>query len=272
MLVAVALGLAGIFGWYAANGGAPLDKLATLFAARPDVKGTTADVRHTKSPDVMTWVTRGNLHVIDRPLPQFSTVHVLRTAPYDPKFVVARLTDGTEVTLKADDLEPGDGSQARQQAQVKAQAEEQTQEEARAKFLRCHQQAGEPPKNNETLRQLGLGLNQIIITNGGDDDAVASFRDVGGTVAMSVFVTANSTATIFDFPDGRYRLEFAFGREWSRPCHLFLRDNQTQMFPKYESFTASSGSFFQAEYTIPPVPGGKAAVPLDADEFESWDR
>jgi hypothetical protein len=122
------------------------------------------------------------------------------------------------------------------------------------------------------LRQLGLGLNQIIITNGGDDDAVASFRDVGGTVAMAVFVTANSTATIFDFPDGRYRLEFAFGREWSRPCHLFLRDNQTQMFPKYESFTASSGSFFQAEYTIPPVPGGKAAVPLDADEFESWDR
>jgi len=216
MLVAMALGLAGIFGWYAAYGRARLDKLAGLLVGRPDVRGSTAEVRHSKSPD---------------------------------------------------------GLEARHQAQVKAQAEEQAQEEAHAKFLRCQQQAGEPPRNNETLRQLGLGLNQITIANGGDDDAVASFRSVGGTIAMSVFVAANSTATIFDFPDGRYRLEFAFGREWSRPCHFFLRGNQTQMLPKYESFTASSGSFYQTKYTIPPVPGGNiAAVPLDAEEFKSWDK
>ena len=273
MLVAVALGLAGIFGWYAANGGVGLDKLTTLFAGRPNVKGTTADVRYTKSSDVMAWVAQRKLYVVDRPLPQFSTVHVLRTAPYNPKFVVGRLTDGTEVTLKADDLEPGDGLQARQQAQVKAQAEEQAQEEAHAKFLRCQQQAGETPRNNETLRQLNSGLNQITVTNSADDDAVASFRGVGGMVAMSIFVAANSTATIFDFPDGRYRLEFSLGREWSWPCHFFLRGNQTQMFPKYDNFTASSGSFYQAKYTIPPVPGSNiAAIPLDADEFESWDR
>ena len=91
ILVAVALGLAGIFGWYAANGGARLDKLTALFVGRPDVKGTTVDVRHTKSSDVMTWVAQGRLYLIDRPLPQFSTVHVLRTAPYDPRFVVGRL-------------------------------------------------------------------------------------------------------------------------------------------------------------------------------------
>ena len=273
LLVAMALGLAGIFGWYAAYGGVGLDKLAALFGGRPDVKGSTPEVRHSKSPDVMAWVAQRKLYVVDRPLPQFSTVHVLRTAPYNPKFVVGRLTDGTEVTLKADDLEPGDGLDARHQAQVKAQAEEQVQEEAHAKFLRCQQQAGEPPRNNETLRQSGLGLNQITIANSGDDDAVASFRSVGGTIAMSVFVAANSTATIFDFPDGKYRLEFAFGREWSRPCHFFLRGNQTQMLPKYESFTASSGSFYQTKYTIPPVPGGNiAAVPLDAEEFKSWDK
>jgi len=87
---------------------------------------------------------------------------------------------------------------------------------------------------------------------------------------MSFFVAANSAAAVSDFPDGSYRLEFATGRGWSRPCNLFVQDMVAQQFPDFDDFTSTQLKYRVAEYTITPVVNGNVRpVSMDVDAFAS---
>jgi len=202
-------------------------------------------------------------------LPQFTTVEVLQSAT-NPKFVVGRLHDGRTVVVEAAALAPGDGLQA--------------------KSLWCDQHTQNAPKNNEILRQLATGLNQVVIHNNGDYDAVAKFRSLNHKVIVSTFVAAYSTVSIDEFPNGNFRLEFATGHRWSRDCGIFVSDMKSEVYPDFDEFktTVKKSSTFDestgstyitttttpsgVEYTITPVRNGNIrTLPLDLEAFLSDD-
>ena len=135
---------------------------------------------------------------------------------------------------------------------------------------------GSRVKNNEFLRRSGLGPHQITIRNLGTTPAVAVMRALTGQVSVALYVDAQSTGFIPNFPSGTYRLEFSSGRIWSRKCGQFFDDRRNQRFPEYDQFTAertedASGTYEhyrQAEYTITPVPNGNVRpIGLSDNEF-----
>jgi hypothetical protein len=208
------------------------------------------DMRHVAIPKAIAWVMEGSSYVSSMILPQFSTVRVLRSAA-DPQFVVGQTRDGKTVAVASSALASGDGYEAR--------------------IRWCRQQSQVSPENNEVLKQSRAGRNRVIIENLGNFDAVAKFRGVDGTIVVSFFVAANSTAAFDGFPDGSYRLEFATGHEWSRRCNAFLQDMRAARFPGFDSFV-SVGGYSGFSYTITPVAGGNVKTePLSLDDFEADD-
>ena len=213
-----------------------------------------ADKRYVADPTVTTWMQQGNAYVNGGSLRRFSTVMVLRPSP-DPKFVIAKTQDGRIVTIEALALATGDGAQA--------------------KFAWCTGAGELPPLNNEVLGRSRSGRNKIEISNLGNYDAVAKFRNTGNTVVLTIFVSSYSIATIDNFPDGNFRLEYAIGHNWSRRCAMFMESMHASRFPIFNEFTSfdvSAGryKFTEYDYTITPVANGNVrAETLDLEAFGS---
>jgi hypothetical protein len=218
------------------------------------------DIRHVASPFVAIWkLDPSGKYASDGFLNQFATVEVVGPSG-DPKFLIALLPNGQKGTLAASDLGTGDGATAR---------------------IRWCQESTEPyPLNGEVFRKLRSGPNRIVVINNGRNEAVAKFRDATGSVVASVFVGNNSQASVENFPDGSYHLEYATGLGWSRRCGIFGQDLHTQRFPTADTFaswktveSAQGGSqlvthFGTMTYTITPVPHGNIrAEPIDPDAF-----
>jgi len=135
---------------------------------------------------------------------------------------------------------------------------------------------GPRARNNELLRRSGFGPHQITINNLSATPAVAVMRSVAGKVTVAIYVGAQSSGSITNFPSGTYRLEFSFGKTWSRKCGQFLDDRRNQRFPDYDVFTTERSEdasgiyehFRQAEYTISPVTNGNVRpIGMPDDEF-----
>jgi hypothetical protein len=83
-----------------------------------------------------------------------------------------------------------------------------------------------------------------------------------------MFVAANSNAFVSDFPDGRFRLQFATGRDWSSRSQTFGCDMAVQQFPDVEQFASTRTQYKVAEYTITPVHDGNVSTKsLDVAAF-----
>jgi hypothetical protein len=206
------------------------------------------------------WAFRGGKWVVDELLPQFSTVEVLAPSN-DPAFVTVRLPNGQSATLATSELGAGDGKSA--------------------KTKWCQAIPETSPSSGEIFRQVNIGPAHATIINAGTDDAVAKFRDPLGFAIASIFIHGNSQATINDFPNGSYQLEFATGTGWSRRCGLFTQSMHAGRFPGLEIFadsekfeTTRSGNRIVAHYhsdnsyTITPVLNGNVtAEPISEDAF-----
>ncbi len=207
------------------------------------------DIRYVSTTSTAAWVPAASGYRRAGVLPEFTTLQVIGIST-DPKFIVGRTYDGRTVTVAMSALTQGDGRQA--------------------KSRWCSERVQSPPTNNEVLNRRSSGPNQVTVRNLGSFDAVAQFRGTDGTVAVSLFIAANSTAIISDFPDGRYRLEFATGHGWSRPCNLFVQGMTAQRFPDFDDFISTRTMHRIAEYTITPVPNGNVhPVSMDVDAFAS---
>lgn len=222
-----------------------IPRLASAVYAPPDI-------RYVVTASTLAWVPGGSGYTQAGTLPEFTTLQVVGPAS-DPKFIVARTYDGRIVTVATATLAQGDGRQARSRW--------------------CSEHSLRPPFNNEILSRRSSGPNQVTVRNLGTSDAVAQFRGADGAVAMSIFVAASSAAVVNDFPDGRYRLEFASGHAWSRTCNLFVQDMAAQRFPDFDDFLSTTTMYRIAEYTITPVPDGNVRpVSMEVDTFASGDN
>jgi hypothetical protein len=79
---------------------------------------------------------------------------------------------------------------------------------------------------------------------------------------------AHGTAQVDHFPSGRFRPEFATGRQRSRACGVFLSGMRVQRFPEFSDFqTHKSGegqiTFTQARYIITPTQNGNVTPQTD---------
>jgi curved DNA-binding protein CbpA len=239
---------------------------AFLFSGDSDALGTNTHaagppthVRYVSAPVATAWIENGGAFVNGGLLNRFTTVRMIRPAS-DPKFSIALLPDGRTAAIENSLLANGDGSKAR--------------------LKWCSEQPQYPPFNNEILKQTLIGHNEVVVHNRGNSDAVVKFRTIGGSVVLSYFVAENSTATVRDFPDGTYTLEFATGSSWSRDCGLFINGMRIQRFPAPDTFTTTQDREMvrdgvllhtyhdSAEYTITPVTNGNVrAQTLDLEAF-----
>jgi len=239
---------------------------AFLFSPQSPASRTIASSRspsayqkYVSAPAATAWIESGNAFVNGGLLNHFTTVRVLRPAA-DPKFSIALLPDGRTAAIENVLLENGDGSKAR--------------------LKWCGEQPQFPLLNNEILKQTRFGRNEVVVHNRGNSDSVVKFRGIGSSVVLSLFVGSNSTATVRDFPDGTYSLEFATGSGWSRDCGLFVNGMRTQRFPTPDTFATTQGRELvrdgvllhnyhdSAEYTITPIANGNVRTQaLDLEAF-----
>jgi|tagenome__1003787_1003787.scaffolds.fasta_scaffold20888106_2 hypothetical protein len=143
-------------------------------------------------------------------LSAFATVEVLGPAA-DPAYNQVRTAGGHLGLVEAARLGAGDGGAAERRW--------------------CEDGAGLPPVNNEIASRRQSGPHRITIINLGDRWAVVKLRDGGRRTILSVFVGPQSTAEVRNVPSGRFRIEFALGKRWSRRCGMFLDGMQAQRFP-----------------------------------------
>jgi hypothetical protein len=141
-------------------------------------------------------------------LPAFTTVSLLRMVNHD-RMAEIRLPDGKIAYIYPDLLVPGDATAARQAS--------------------CIYNAGPPPRNAESLGVTGTGAMRAVpgvtvparvtFTNAGNDPLVLAL--FGGGQRIAVFVGAHSFVTIGGLPALNWRIQYATGDLWSRPCFRF---------------------------------------------------
>jgi hypothetical protein len=234
----------------------PLDDLLPPPGPLPAVR----DIRHVASVSATIWLVRDGQYVGGGFLPQFTTVVVLGPSS-NPDFVTVLLPSGQPALLAAAALAIGDGTAARARL--------------------CHDAITDQPLHNgEVLRKRQSGPNRVVVTNNASDEAMVKFRGQDGVVAVALFVDGRSQATVENFPDGTYHLEFAMGLQWSRKCGLFEQRMYTQQFRAVETFASRETVEIRqgrhgkvvhpefAELTIPPDPDGPViAEPIDQEAF-----
>jgi hypothetical protein len=127
------------------------------------------------------------------------------------------------------------------------------------------------PRTGEILQRHGSGPHRVTIENGGPAEAVVKMRDEHHRTALMVYVGPYGTAQLDHFPSGRFRPEFATGRQWSRACGVFLSGMRVQRFPEFSDFQihkAGEGRITakQARYIITPTENGNITPETDTIE------
>jgi hypothetical protein len=130
---------------------------------------------------------------------------------------------------------------------------------------------GRAPRNGDILQRRGTGPHRVIIENDGGAEGVVKMRDEHRRTALTVYVGPYSTAQVDHFPSGRFRPEFATGRQWSRACGVFLYGMRVQRFPDFNDFqthNAGKGQIIvkQARYIITPTENGNVTAETDTIE------
>jgi hypothetical protein len=184
------------------------------------------------------------------PLPRFTSIAVLDNA--NPEWAKVRASDEREGYVKKRFTSVGAGEQARIDV--------------------CREQAGVPVGNGSILRQIATGNHVLRIKNGLEQDAVVKLKSLSNHTVLSLYVSAHSDAEIREVPEGKFRVVFATGREYSRLCGFFLKDMYTQAFDESSDFVTTEDRYYSystsIEYTLHRVASGNAtARPFSVESF-----
>ena len=118
------------------------------------------------------------------------------------------------------------------------------------------------PANGQILKQnihLSENGHRLTIKNGSGGDAIVKLRSPERKLLASFYVKQNMTATFDGFPDGGYRVQFAFGGAMTQDCSSFV-DPAASEFNGLQTFqtetTATQIITQQLSFTLYNVPGG----------------
>lgn len=136
----------------------------------------------------------------------------------------------------------------------------------------CQANAGVTPKSNKIIQQTLQGTHRLTIENGTENDAVFKLKDLSGSTIVTAFVKAQTNFSLSSIPDGKYKLMFATGDNYSTACRLFLNNMQVEAFPETKTFKISSDGLYnyssQLAITLHPVVDGTVRTePASVDEF-----
>ena len=175
---------------------------------------------------------RGGLHPMAR-LRAFAPVHVLGVGP-DRRLTAIQLAGGAIGFVASVRLAAGDPQAAR--------------------LAFCADRAGPPPANGEVLSRRGGGPGWVSVADRDLEPAVVKLRDSAGRVVGSVYLAPGGQAVLRGLPAGPWRVDFAVGELWSRPCARFAAGERAQRF----RFPLGSGSILAIPPDLPPQ-----AMPVD---------
>jgi hypothetical protein len=128
------------------------------------------------------------------------------------------------------------------------------------------------PANGRFIRSGSRsGQAELIIDNGGADDAVVSLVR-GGKPAVSVYVREGKKYTVTGVTDGRYEIFFTGGSAWDDKVRAFGRDCTFQRFEQQFNYrtvrTATHVSSQRWRITLHKIVGGNAhAREVDPNDF-----
>jgi len=112
----------------------------------------------------------------------------------------------------------------------------------------CIFHAGPPPLSAQVIDLRARGNEALVVQNREASPAVVKLRDRGGHLIASVFVGPGEQARVTGLPGGEFRLDFAFGEVWSKPCGNFAVGMRAWRMPEFRSLAALT------PLTIPPDP------------------
>lgn len=128
-------------------------------------------------------------------------------------------------------------------------------------------------------RRLSGSGHVLEIDNGADGDAIVKIRNAdSGRMVTSFFVAQNTQARITGIPDGRYRIQYAFGPALAANCTSFTSITSAGEFPGTETLMTERQEEelgtrvrrMRLSYTLYSVPNGNTQPsPIDAVTFES---
>lgn len=156
--------------------------------------------------------------------------------------------------------------------------------EAPARQSRLLETPAAPPKsleNGTILAELEtLGHSRFVVRNSTDRDAVVKLVDatVGHTIA-AVYVTANSSATIDELPEGSFAVLYSQGVDWDDNSKTFRRkksfgkfDQNLDFIPKLEE--AGPQIIRRYHYITlelaPSVDGNMTKADISEEEFSKY--
>ncbi|WP_185969863.1 J domain-containing protein [Rhizobium straminoryzae] len=133
------------------------------------------------------------------------------------------------------------------------------------------------PPNGQLLGPNRLSTadgHALEIRNGAGGNAIIKVRtEISGAVVATFFVRSNQTARISGIPDGRYKVQYAFGSALDVSCQRFVELNGADEFPRAETLnteqTTTEIITQVLSYTLYAVPGGNIRPQsISAQDFE----
>ncbi len=121
---------------------------------------------------------------------------------------------------------------------------------------------------------LNSGGHSLEIRNGSSGNAIIKLREeFSRTVVAAFYVSSNQTAQIEGIPDGRYRVQYAFGDALDATCNSFVELSGAGQFPQAEALeterTATQIVTQVLTYTLYAVPAGNVTPQhISVEEFD----
>lgn len=115
-------------------------------------------------------------------------------------------------------------------------------------------------------------MGTLEIDNGTSDDAIAKLTNVNsGLAVITIYIQANSNFTITNIANGKYKLLFHTGKDWSEEKKKFLFNPSFSKFTDDFIYTTTNTKYTTYQVTLNPVLGGTATTdPVTESEFEKY--
>lgn len=109
--------------------------------------------------------------------------------------------------------------------------------------------------------------NAFTINNGPSDDVIAKILSPGNKMYALAYIRASESIDIAGLPNGKYRLQYMSGLEYSPACGRFLTNARAGEDPDWVSFTRSE-YWESVTYTLTRVVDGNfSPQSISVDEF-----
>ena len=168
------------------------------------------EIRHVATDTVKLRQGPGNEQAVVALLDRFTTLRVL-AVPGDGEWARVATAAGAVGFVPARYLYPGPGDAPRQRW--------------------CEENRGPPLHNGDVLVRRTGGDRRIAVVNASGHDAVVLLKTAADGTLAAQYVAAGARTTLSDIPDGSFRVVYATGDDFSRACHVFLRDMRVFAVP-----------------------------------------